>query len=139
MADSEEFSSRTKLPTEVDGEDPMLMIGEFRLSLRQMLTIAFAFAAWFAILNITITIFPISTVFSGLLWSWILLIGVFLALKKKDGRPYEEYLSEKLQFLISDREYILKDSRAGDSEVDWDQPLSEEESQAFYYRSDKDE
>jgi hypothetical protein len=139
MADNEEFSSRTKLPTEVDGEDPMLMVGEFRLSLRQMLTIAIAFGAWFAILNMTTTIIPISTIFAGLLWSWVLLFGIFLALKKKDGRPYEEYLSEKIQFLISDREYILKDSRAGKSDVDWDQPLSEEESQAFYYQGEKDE
>lgn len=132
------FSSRTKLPTEVDGEDPMLMLGEFKFSLRQMLTVAFAIGAWFLIFKVTTSIISINDIFSALLWSWIVLFGLFLALKKKDGRPYEEYLSEKIQFLISEREFILKDSRAGKTDVDWDEPLTEEEARHVYYRSDSD-
>lgn len=120
MSEEPQQSSRTGLPTEVDSEDPMLMLGELKFSLRQMLTLAFAAAIWFGFFQITAWILPISDTFAGLLWSWIIIGGVFLALKKKDGRPYEEYLSDKINFLISEREYIMKDKKAGETSVAWD-------------------
>ena len=136
----DDLSQRTRLPTEVDDEDPMLMIGEMKFSFRQMLTIAFAVAAWFLVMQLTLMILPISGIFAGILWSWILLVGLFLALKKKDGRPYEEYLSDKIQFLIGEKEYVLKDPRADDVDVGWDQPLTESEANQLYWSNyNKDE
>lgn len=133
MAEQQE-EERTRLPTEVNGEDPMLMIGEMKFSLRQMLTVAFAGAIWFLAMQAFTWIFPINKLFAGLLFSWILLGGLFLALAKKDGHPYEEYLSDKIQFLVGGREYVLKDSKADDSDVDWDTPLTEKEDSMIFGR-----
>jgi hypothetical protein len=114
---------RTKLPTELDEEQPFLSIAEVKLSLRQMLTMVTGAMAWFFALSITSSIFSISEPFSGLLWSWILVCGFFFALAKKDGLPYEEYLAQRIVFLISDRQFVLRDEEPTDisvEEADWD-------------------
>jgi hypothetical protein len=43
---------------------------------------------------------------------------------KKDGRPYEEYLTQKILFLISERHFILRDPRAEYGQIedaDWEE------------------
>jgi hypothetical protein len=114
---------RTKLPTELDEEQPFLSIAEVKLSLRQMLTMVSGAALWFTALSITANIFSISQIFAGLVWSWILLGAFFFALAKKDGLPYEEYLAQRIVFLISDRQFVLKDEEPNNiavDEADWD-------------------
>lgn len=120
------MQQRTRLPANLDEEDPFLSLAEIKLSLRQMLTIMFSLMVWGGLCQMTITILPLSFFLAGLLWSWVILVGVFFALFKKDGRPYEEYLSQKVVFLVSERYFILKDSRAhkdsrGIDDVDWDE------------------
>lgn len=100
---------RTKLPTDLDAEQPFLSLAEVKLSLRQMLTIVGAFALWLTFFKVTTWILPVSGILAGLLWSWIIIAGFFFALVPKDGVPYEEYLGRKVAFLMSERHYILKD------------------------------
>lgn len=114
---------RTRLPTSLDDEDPFLSISEIKLSLRQMLTIVLGFLIWWLLQSATVAILPISPFFGYLLWSWILLGALFMAIIKKDGRPYEEYLSKKIVFLLSDRYFILKDPKSKSGSIDdanWD-------------------
>ena len=120
-----EGSQRTRLPASLDEEDPFLSIAEIKLSLRQMLTLMISMMVWVFVSKITIMFIPIGFV-AYILWFWIIITGVFFALYKKDGRPYEEYLSQKMVFLVSERYFILKDSRAskdkrGVDEIDWDE------------------
>jgi len=59
----------------------------------------------------------------------MLLSGIFLTFIKKDGRPYEEYLSQWIQFRMSDRHYILRDSKrdlGSIEDANWDE-IEEEE------------
>lgn len=121
-----EPQQKTRLPANLDEEDPFLSIAEIKLSLRQMLTIMFSLMIWYAVGQATIMVLPISFFLASILWSWIIFAGLFFALFKKDGRPYEEYLSQKMVFLVSERYFILKDSRAhhdsrGIDDVDWDE------------------
>lgn len=122
--DEQPEPTRTKLPTELDVEQPFLAMAEVKLSLRQMLTMVSAMAVWFLCLKITAWILPISGLFAGLIWSWLIIAGVFFALVQKDGVPYEEYLARKVVFLISDRHYILKGSDTdgpGIEDADWEE------------------
>lgn len=107
----EETSIRTKLPTELDEEQPFLSIAEVKLSLRQMLTLVIGFASWMTAAAVTGSILSISPVFAGLIWSWIVIVAIFFTFAKKDGLTYEEYLAQRLVFLISDRKFVLKDDK----------------------------
>jgi hypothetical protein len=130
MAEIEqEENVRTRLPTETDVEQPFFSIAELKLSLRQILTIALALMVWFMMLRLTVFLgglfaFTISPFLAGVLWSWIVVLGIFFAMYKKNGMPYEEYLAQRIVFLISDRHFIFKDDEIEEtqdaSEIDWD-------------------
>lgn len=113
-----EFSPRTKLPQELDEEQPFLSISELKLSLRQMLTLVTGATIWFTLLSLTSSLFGLSSVFSGIVWSWVLILTIFFAIAKKDGLPYEEYVAQRIIFLISDRQFILRDEKTINQEVD---------------------
>lgn len=122
MSEEPQLETRTKLPTDLDQEDPFIIIAEFRMSLRQTLTLVIGGFVWFALLRITTYIVPISGLFAGLLWSWILLASIFLTFVKKDGEPYEEYLSQKMEFWLSERRFINIDSEHHQDieDADWE-------------------
>jgi hypothetical protein len=114
---------KTRIPTSLDEEDPFLSLSALKLSLRQLLTILLSCLLWVICLKITTFIIPLSGVFGGLIWSWILILGVFLTFWKKDGRPYEEFLSHKIVFMISSKTFIQKDPNAKYGSVedaDWE-------------------
>jgi hypothetical protein len=118
------MSEKTRIPTDVDTEDPFLPLGVIQLSLRQLLTIMLAATIWMLCLQVTLFILPVSSVFAGVIWSWIIFAGFFLALVKKDGRPYEEYLSHRVVFLLSNKTFIQKDPNAKYGSVEdanWDE------------------
>jgi hypothetical protein len=122
MEDS--YDNRTKLPTALDEEDPFLSLAEVKLSLRQILTILFSCMIWYGMMELTQFILPLSAVFAAIVWAWMPLGGIFMTFKQKDGRPYEEYLSKKIVFLISERYFILKDPHSkefegGVEDADW--------------------
>lgn len=123
MSDEPQLESRTKLPTELDQEDPLIIIAEFRMSLRQVLTLAMGLALFMIAWNVTGMIIPFASIFGALVWSWIPLGAIFLTFVKKDGEPYEEYLSQKLEFWLSDRNFINIDTRnEGDiADADWEE------------------
>ena len=108
-----QLMGKTRIPTHMDDEDPFLPIfAELKLSLRQALTIALALFIWAIISKFTTYIIPLSIIFALLIWSWILIAGLVLTFVKKDGRPYEEYLSHKLAFMLSSKTFIQKDPHA---------------------------
>jgi hypothetical protein len=115
---------KTRIPTSLDEEDPFLKIAEISLSLRQLLTIILTAAVWMVLIQLTILIVPVTEIFAGIIWSWLLLGGLFLALVKKDGRPYEEYLSHRVVYHISNKTFIQKDPNAKYGSVedaDWEE------------------
>lgn len=123
MSDEPQLESRTKLPTELDQEDPLIIIAEFRMSLRQTLTLAMGLVVFFICWNVTGMLIPFAGIFGALIWSWIPLGTLVLTFFKKDGEPYEEYLSQKLEFFLSDRNFINIDTRNHDdiAEADWEE------------------
>jgi hypothetical protein len=118
------YDGMTKLPTHIDDEDVILAVGPIRLSLRQILLILMGFVAWIIARSMTTALMPISGLFAGLLWIWLLIAAVAFALVKRDGRPLEEWLTRWLTWKTSPQRYILRESkksrRAKDVEdADW--------------------
>jgi hypothetical protein len=76
---------------------------------------------WFVLFRITTYIIPINGLFSGLLWSWVIIIGLFMTFVKKDGEPYEEYLTGKIQFLLAERKFGIVDDQEQEEieDADW--------------------
>lgn len=116
-------NTRTKLPINSHRED-LIMDWEFvKLSPRQALLLMFSLAIWALMASLTTSVLPVGFIFGGILWSWIIIGSFYLAFRRKDGRPYEEYLTDKILFMIRDRRYVLKDERAKYGNVedaDWE-------------------
>lgn len=119
-----ELDNKTRIPANLDEEDPFLSLAEIKLSLRQLLTVLFSGMFWLLLTQGTTWILPVNVVFAGLIWSWVIFGGLFLTIWKKDGRPYEEYLSNKIVYRISDKYFIQKDPKAKYGSVedaDWEE------------------
>jgi hypothetical protein len=106
------MDDKTRIPTDIDSEDPFFAWSEIKLSLRQILTVLLTFTVWFMLTRITLFVLPFSFTFAALLWSWIIIGGLFLALVKKNGLPYEEHLAHRVVYLLSNKLYIQKDPNA---------------------------
>lgn len=132
MAEEEPKSVRTKLPTDIDEDQPFLSVLSFKLSLRQLLTMIGGVIIWMLLIQLMSTIFGLSPIFGALMWSWIVIGGVYISLRKKDGLPYEEYLAQRIIFLISDRRYVLKDEKRAPSVEEADWATLEEESYLYW-------
>lgn len=133
----EDKNVRTKLPTDIEEDQPFLSILSFQLSLRQLLTIVAGVILWVILMQITSAIIGLNPIFTGLIWSWVFFGSVYISLRKKDGLPYEEYLAQRIIFLISDKRYVLRDDKKTPSieEADWD--TLEEESYLYWDPEDK--
>lgn len=112
------MAEKTRIPAELDTEDPFLSVAELKLSLRQGLTILMTLFLWFMIMQLTVFLLPVSTIFAGVIWSWIVISGLFLALVKKDGRPYEEHLSNRIVYLLSSKTFVQRDPKVSNSSVE---------------------
>lgn len=112
-------SQLTRLPTEVENDSPFLVFGNFNMGLRQVLTIVFGLFIWFICVKVSGMVLPISGLILYIAWSWIILVSAFITFVKKDGEPYEEYITGKIQFLLSERSYgIVEDEDVTDEEQD---------------------
>jgi len=123
MAEQAE-AQRTPIPVIADGEDTFIPLWEYNISLRQTLTALGGIASYAFLIKLTSLILPISTVFAMILWSWVIIASLALAFIPKDGAPLEEYLSAKMQFLLSERKFILMDSKEDFFDIDatdWDE------------------
>ena len=114
---------KTRLVATTDEERGTIIDWEFvKLSIRQVLLLILTGGIWYGMAAATTALLSVSTIFSGLLWSWILIGGLYLALWKKDGRPVEYYLTDWLIFQISDRHFRPIDQSGGQSidDADWE-------------------
>jgi hypothetical protein len=137
--DPEAPAPRTKLPTFVEQEDPFLKWEFLTLSMRQMLTILGGLVAWGFAKALTSTVLgvisiDVSGLFTGLIWSWLIVAALYLALRTVDGRPYEEYLTLKLLFLTEPRHYVLKHERALPTVEDMEPEFAEPGHSLDYWR-----
>lgn len=117
-----EEDQRTRLPIFIEQENPFLSVWELKVSLRQSLMVMFTFMAWFLLKTLLCAFLPIAPLFGFLLFIWLPLGGLFLAFKKKNGRPYEEHIANWLIFKTSDNDWINIDPDAeygNISDVDW--------------------
>lgn len=107
------FDEFTQLPTYVDEPDPFLILGNFKLGLRELLSVITAILGW---LMAGYTTAAILTFFSlGLalfLWSPFLLGGIALALVPWKGMTLERYIALKLKHMVSPKVYTLRDRNA---------------------------
>lgn len=119
----------TRLPTEMDDEDPFVQVGETTFSLRQLLTLMIAFGLWIACAKLFGMVLPISPAFIFVFFLWIPISGLLLAFVSKDGVSLEEYLNRRLVFMFSQRHFILIDAEdkrdpfdaaPEAAEMDWD-------------------
>lgn len=127
MSQEPQPETRTVLPLIAEGEDTFIPLWEFSISLRQVLTVLSGGALFFVLFQISSAFFP--GIFAAIIWSWIIIGAFALAFIPKNGAPLEEYLTSKMQFLLSERHYVLMDA---ENEVfdlddtDWDEVASRE-------------
>lgn len=120
--DKNDLEARTRLPTEVETDSPFIVWGSFNMGLRQVLTIVISCFLWFVLLRVTTYIIPINGLFAGLLWSWMIIVGLLMTFIKKDDEPYEEYITGKIQFLLAERKFGIIDDTEDQEEIedaDW--------------------
>lgn len=100
----------TRLPSGLNEEDPFLVVSDFSLSLRKMLTLVFGGLAWWLGASVA------GLVLAGL-WAWLLtlpiMIGsIVLGFVSRGGRPLEHWLVDKILFRLSPNQYTLYDPSA---------------------------
>lgn len=121
----QDVRTKTRLIADSDEEKGIIIQWEFlRVSIRQLLLMLFALAIWAGLMALTGAVLSVSNVFSGLLWSWIPIGGIYLAMKTKEGQPLEHYLTDKIIFLISDRHFRPMDPGGSNGltidDADWE-------------------
>jgi hypothetical protein len=119
-----EQSTKTRLPADIDEEDPFLVLAELKLSLRQMLMIMFSLVGWFLLMTLTADVLPIPKLLAGVMWSWVLIGGIVFALLKKNGRPLEFHFTDWVVFQISDHHWAAIEDRklhGSIEEADWEE------------------
>lgn len=109
----------TRLPIEMPTEDPFFQWEQFQFGLRQVLTIALGFFVWYMVWKGITGLLPISSLLAGILLSPIAIGGLALALIQRDGVPLEEYLTRRLEFMISSHHYILREEKSEDELGEW--------------------
>lgn len=109
--EEERSSQPTLLPIEIPTEDPFFQWDRFQFGLRQVLTIALGLFAWYLVWKAVTGLLPVSSLFAGILLSPIAIGGFVLALVQRDGVPLEEYLTRRLEFMVSNHHYILREDK----------------------------
>jgi len=107
----------TRLPIEIPSEDPFFQWERFQFGLRQVLTIMFGFFVWYLVWKGVTGILPLSSLLAGILLSPIAIGGIVLALVQRDGVPLEEYLTRRLEFMVSNHHYILREDSGKTAEA----------------------
>jgi len=106
----EQAPEPTRLPIEIETEDPFIQMPMgIQLGVRQALTIATGIFLWWILLKLTTSFLPLSTFFAGLLWAPVAIGGLVMALVRRDGVYLEEYLTRRIIFMISERNFILRE------------------------------
>ena len=109
---------------EAEGEDTFIPLWEFNISMRQSLTVMLGLIAYGFLYKFTTFVLPVSPGFALVIWSWVVIATLALAFLPKDGAPLEEYISSNLQFMMSDRKFILMDNKKDFFDIeatDWDE------------------
>lgn len=89
-----------------DDERGIIYQNEFiRLSIRQMILILASLVTWVVLSRITAAILPVPGILAGLVWIWVGIGGVYLALRTVDGRPLEFEITDRIMFMMSPQRY----------------------------------
>lgn len=129
MSQEPQQETRTVLPLIAEGEDTFIPLWEFSISLRQILTVLVGGALFFALFQLSTSLLPIPALLAVLLWSWVIIGALALAFIPKNGAPLEEHLTSKMQFLLSERHYVLMDAEDEVfdlDDTDWEEVASRE-------------
>jgi hypothetical protein len=115
IIDEHEQSVRTNLPVHVDTEDPMIVFYELSLSMRQMLLLLATAFAWLMPSMLTAQILPFLPLpLSLIVYSWLLIGGLWLTFWRKQGLPVELYVSDMVLFKIAEQKlYLPEDDTNG--------------------------
>lgn len=100
----------TRLPSGLNEEDPFLIISDFSLSLRKMLTLTFGALIWW--LAASALGLVLGGLLSWLLTAWLMVLAGVLTFVSRGGRPLEEWLVDKILFQIQPTRYTLRDPNA---------------------------
>jgi hypothetical protein len=125
---------KTPFPTSLDEEPPIFQQWGIALSLRQLLLFLFGVAIWGTLMKVTASVFSLNMVFTAVFWGWIPVLAAVVALVKKDGRPLEFYITDRLLYLTADREFIHKDPDADQREGVIDEAIWQDDDDDDNYR-----
>ncbi len=101
----------TRIPASLNEEVIFLALGPIKLPMREMLAFAGGLSLWYMIGKIVgIQLFG-GQLFGLLLFSPILYATWVIGKKKKDGKPFEQWLADKVVFAFESRQYTLLDKR----------------------------
>jgi hypothetical protein len=129
MSQEPQQETRTVLPLIAEGEDTFIPLWEFSISLRQVLTVLSGAAVFFVLFQLSTALLPLPGLLAAVIWSWVIIGALALAFVPKNGAPLEEHLTAKMQFLLSERHYVLMDAEDEVfdlDETDWEEVASRE-------------
>lgn len=101
---------RVRIPTDLNEEDHIFSWGPVKLSLRQLLILAFGVLLWYGAADMMLRpIFGLNLAFGMLACSWIMVISLILTFASVRGRPVDVWFAEKIAFHFGARTFVLKD------------------------------
>jgi hypothetical protein len=100
------MARQTRIPSGLNEEQDFLATSFVSLSLRQLLSLTFGVLSWFIVGSIIGNI-TFGRIFGLVLMLPLLIGGLVLAFGRRDGRNFEEWLSDRLVFALESRRYGL--------------------------------
>lgn len=100
------MSQMTRIPSGLNEEDPFFVTSFVRLSLRQLLTIGGGLVIAYVIGKMTGGLLGVSWL------GWLVGVPIFavsflFAFRKKEGRHLEQWIADRIVFMLDAREYHL--------------------------------
>jgi hypothetical protein len=123
----------TRIPASLNEEDLFLSLGPIKLSMREMLAFAIGLSTWYMVGKIIgVQIFG-AQLFGLILLSPVLYVTWVIGKKKKEGKPFEQWLADKIVFSFESRQYTLLDKRDYTEAVDDVKFTIEDEESGGYF------
>jgi Na+-transporting NADH:ubiquinone oxidoreductase subunit NqrB len=119
----EEFNENRPIPvpTISNKEATFIPVWEWGISLRQVLSVISGLVIYYVLLKMVGAVLPINHSFIMIVLCPIVILGFVFAFVKKDDQPLEVYLSDRIEYFLSDKVYAVVDEYGDEViEADWE-------------------
>ncbi len=105
---------RVRVPADLNTDDVFLSLGLVKLSLVQLVTVAFGLLLWVGVAKYMMPSVPLlhlNGLGAYIASAWIPLTAIALVTVKVKGRPLDWWVGQKFSFYFGARTYILREQR----------------------------